>query len=352
MAFTYNENKIVKIKSNSEVYTGSNNWKNNIARILKEQNKSSSKETLFSNLGRDLTVHNKVELLMSDDYPTIKAGINQPDLPIQKFLGGGGKSSGSIKDLAKNIASGKGGNISAAGIMQAIGTVYNTASALGNVVGGNGGTADTFQPWFTNVPAWPTNELKGIEFSYTFKFNLGQYGLWNAKEEVVLPILNLFAPVLPREISAMTLQAPFPTTIQLLANIVGDGLSSIFGDGEDAVEFQNSLSEINSDVSTDLEKGWSGVGSAANTIFQGIGNILQNLIQKSYNNYTFDVNFGDVITFKKCLVKDASADFSKETDEYGYPIAGSITITFHTMIPLAMSFTSPEQQAIRFGVDN
>ena len=67
MAFTYNENKIVKIKSNSEVYTGSNNWKNNIARILKEQGKSTSDTTLFNNLGRNLTVHNKVELLMEKD---------------------------------------------------------------------------------------------------------------------------------------------------------------------------------------------------------------------------------------------------------------------------------------------
>lgn len=349
MAFTYNENKIVKIKSNAGSGLGSYTWKNNIARILKEQNKSTDNNTLFNNLGNSLTVDPKVELLMTDDYPHISAGFEQPDLPIQNFLGGGQKSSGSIKDLASSIIGGKGG-INAAGVMQAIGTVYNTASALGNVVGGNGGTADTFQPWFTNVPAWPTSSLGGIEFSYDFKFQLGQYGLWNAKKEVVIPILNLVVPALPREISAMTVQAPFPTTIQLLADIIGNGIEDLFSGAT-----WNAIQEVESDTSGAYDEaggGLNGVGAAANTIFQGIGELLQNLIHKSYNKYTYDVSFGTALTFKKCLVKKVDASFSKETDEEGYPISGAVNVTFHTMIPLAMSFTSPEQQAIRFGVDN
>ena len=342
MAFTYNENKIVKIKSNAGSGIGSYSWKNNIARILREQNKSTDNNTLFNNLGNSLTVDPKVELLMTDDYPHITAGFEQPDLPIQKFLGGGSKSSGSVKDLASNLI---GGNINASTIMQAIGTVYNTASALGNVVGGNGGTADTFQPWFTNVPAWPTNSLSGLEFSYTFKFHLGQYGLWNAKKEVVIPILNLIVPALPREISAMTVQAPFPTTIQLLADIIGGSLQSVFSG-----EALDSLKILGSDTGEAAEE--NGIGAAANTLFQGIGDILQNLIHESYNKFTYDVSFGNAMTFKKCLVKKVDASFSRETDEEGYPISGEVDITFHTMIPLAMSFTSPEQQAIRFGVDN
>ena len=229
--------------------------------------------------------------------------------------------------------------------MQAIGTIYNTSSALGNVVSGSGGTADTFQPWFTNVPAWPASTLGGIEFSYTFKFQLGQYGLWNAKKEVVIPILNLVAPVLPREISAMTVTAPFPTTIQLLADIIGSSLESVLsGDVWDA------LRTLGSDTGEAAEE--QGLGSAANTLFQGIGDILQSIIHESYNKFTYDVSFGNAMTFKKCLVKKVDASFSKETDEDGYPISGEVDITFHTMIPLAMSFTSPEQQAIRFGVDN
>ena len=349
MAFTYNENKIVKIKSNAGSGIGSYSWKNNIARILREQNKSTDNNTLFNNLGNSLTVDPKVELLMTDDYPHITAGFEQPDLPIQKFLGGGQQSSGSVKDLAKNIIGGKGG-INAAGIMQAIGTVYNTASALGNVVGGNGGTADTFQPWFTNVPAYPVSSLAGIEFSYTFKFHLGQYGLWNAKKEVVIPILNLVVPALPREISAMTVQAPFPTTIQLLADIIGNGIEDLFSGNT-----WNSIQEIASDTTGAYDEAGGGLGgirSAANTVFQGIGDLLQSLIHESYNKYTYDVSFGTALTFKKCLVKKVDSSFSRETDEEGYPISGEVDITFHTMIPLAMSFTSPEQQAIRFGVDN
>ena len=85
MAFPYNENKLVKIKSNSSVYTGENNWKNNIARILKEQGKSTSNTTLFNNLGRNLTVRDKVELLMDKDFPNISPDNAQPDVPIKGF---------------------------------------------------------------------------------------------------------------------------------------------------------------------------------------------------------------------------------------------------------------------------
>ena len=323
MAFPYNENKLVKIKSNSSVYTGENNWKNNIARILKEQNRSNSELTLFNNLGRNLTVRDKVELLMDKDFPNISPDNAQPDVPIKGFLQG---------ELMSKISGG-------------IGMV----SAVGNALGGSGGTSDTFQPWFVNVPTFKNSEVHGVKFNYTFNFKLGQYGLWNAKEEVVLPILNLLSPTLLREISAATIQAPYPTTIQLLADVIMDGLSSVFGEGA-----LDSLKEGVSTFVSNLRSSWKeeGIEGAVNETLSSLGEALQNLIHKSFNEFTYDISFGNVMTFRKCLIPNATASFSKETDENGYPVSGSIDMEFHTMVPLSMSFAYPEQQAIRFGVDN
>lgn len=349
MAFTYNENKIVKIKSNSEVYTGSNNWKNNIARILKEQGKSTSDTTLFNNLGRNLTVHNKVELLMEKDPPQIKLGIEgEGKRPIQAFLTGGGSTGNALLDQVSSVVS-KG--VSAASDAYNIMSAINNSTGLANGVK-NPGTADTFFPWYTNVPSWDPDSVHGQNFEYDFEFKIGQYGLWNAKEEVVLPILNLIVPAMPREISSMTVSGSFPTTIQLLANIVSGTIGDLVSGN---INLGDTLTSAITAYNDNRESGGGVVTSAlegASAGLQEIGETLGQIITGSYNQFTYDVSFGNVTTYKKCLIMAASADYSKETDEEGYPVSGKVHLKFHSMIPTAMVFQDETQRAIRFGVDN
>ena len=168
-----------------------------------------------------------------------------------------------------------------------------------------------FNPWTKNVPAW-NQELHNVKFSYKFNFKMGQYGLWNAKKEVFLPIINLIAPVLPRKIGTFFTEGPIPGQTAILSNSILGALKAGFNkDGGDALA-TNLLSAV--------------------------------------RKYTYNINFGNTVRIENCLIDGAKTMFSSDTDEEGYPIAGSVELQFATISPYGLS--SPEgARAIKFGVN-
>ena len=348
--FSINDNKTVKIKSNSTTYSGEDNWRKNIKRILEEQSKDNGDNTLFSNLGNNLTVSDKVDLLMEADPPTLSFGKEgEADRPIKNFLEGG-HTGNSLLDSFSGAAT-KGLNIAA--------SAYNIAQGLKSGINGPG-TSDTFFPWYINVPAWSADSVTGQNFDYTFNFKLGQYGLWNAREEVVLPILNLMAPAMPRCLSSLSVQGPFPTTLQLLGNIIFDFLETLKENG--ASGLASGLAEAGANVleniKSNFENAGGGLKGAALGLIEGASSGLQDLasfiggiLTESYVTFTYDVSFGNITTYRQCLITYARAEYSKETDENGYPVSGSIRLRFHSMVPAAMVTKDGIPQAIRFGVE-
>ena len=316
-----NSNKIVTITSNdsSPESEKERSWKFNLKRILTTSTISGNNNIFTTTSVADqFNVPPEVDLLMTETENKFGSNNKEPETPFADFIGGGGKF--------HNTAIGNVINLAIQGA--------NALSALTDAGTYDTSTSDVFNPWFLNVPTWnPKKSAGGVSFSYTFNFAVGQYGLWNAKKEVVLPILNLVAPALPRESSSVSIAGPYPTTAELLVNIFAD----------------TSMNIITGSTETDFLDKDSG------SIFESIGNALQGFILNNYPQYTFDVSFGKFRTIRQCLIDNVNINFSTDTDQDGYPISGSATVDFTSILPLSLT-TKPTEDGdlrlIRFGVDN
>lgn len=319
-------------------------WRHSLQRITNTQN--GYEHSILDNVLKDSVVDNRIHLLMTSPPKTMKTSNNIKQ-PVQELLKGGGKGSDTMGKIT-TVAT----------------TAYNTLNALST--NGTGETSSTWQPWMTGVKAWDGSK-GGFSFEYEFSFAMGQYGLWNAKEEVVKPILNLIAPALPRSMDNFSMNGPFPTAIQLLSQMVKDVGKKILGSfeelstgnydtkikdaGEELRGWFRGLKDssgISDKVSYVLES-INGIGEGINGVLEDLSNTLNDVIQESYQNYTYDVKFGNFVTFNNMIITNGETSFSNEVDQYGYPIAGTVKLTFEGLVPLAMNYSSTDLVAIKYG---
>ena len=289
-----------------------------------------SNSILNTSLLNDFNVDGRVYLLMTSPPKTMKTSNNIKQ-PVQELLKGN-----------SNTTVGK--------IASAATTVFNAINAS---VIDEGGTASTWQPWMVGVKSWD-GAKGGFSFEYEFSFAMGQYGLWNAKEEVVLPILNLIAPALPRSMSNFSMDGPFPTAIQLLSLLVQNLLSDTYskeGNSNFLGYFENTVNRLKTNIKEDGI--FKGVATTAvteiNDVLEDLSNILNDVIQESYKGYTYDVKFGNFVTFNNMIITNGETSFSNEVDQFGYPIAGSVKLTFEGLVPLALNYSDSSLVAIKYG---
>ena len=307
-------------------------WRHSLQRITNVQD-NQGYESILDNVLKDSVVDNRIHLLMTSPPKTMKT-VNRIKEPVQELLKGGGKGSdtmGKITTFA-NMA-------------------YDTLDAV--MTNGTGETSPTWQPWMTGVKAWDGSK-GGFSFDYEFSFAMGQYGLWNAKEEVVLPILNLIAPALPRSMSNFSMDGPFPTAIQLLSLLVQNFLSNTYskeGNSNFLGYFENTVDRLKTNIKEDGI--FKGVATTAvteiNDVLEDLSNILNDVIQESYKGYTYDVKFGNFVTFNNMIITNGETSFSNEVDQFGYPIAGSVKLTFEGLVPLALNYSDSSLVAIKYG---
>lgn len=166
------------------------------------------------------------------------------------------------------------------------------------------GRAPSFNPWFKYAKAWTNTEP--IAIPLRFEFKMGQYGLWSAKEEVAKPILALLVPTIPAWVGALTMTGPFQSAPELIANIILKTLSTageaLFGE---------------QDVKT-------------------IGAQMSNVMLEEIKQNTYRIEIGNqfVLDYAYCL--EANVSMSTATDQNGFPISGSISMTFEGSIPPAL----------------
>ena len=321
---TPNSNRIIDISLRGG--TGNDkDWRYALSRL-----NPTSNSILNTSLLNDCNVDGRVYLLMTSPPKTMKT-VNRIKEPVQELLKGN-----------SNTTVGK--------IASAATTVFDAVNAS---VIDEGGTASTWQPWMTGVKAWDGSK-GGFSFDYEFSFAMGQYGLWNAKEEVVLPILNLIAPALPRSMSNFSMDGPFPTAIQLLSLLVQNFLSDTYskeGNSNFLGYFENTVDRLKTNIKEDGI--FKGVATTAvteiNDVLEDLSNILNDAIQESYKGYTYDVKFGNFVTFNNMIITNGETSFSNEVDQFGYPIAGSVKLTFEGLVPLALNYSDSSLVAIKYG---
>ena len=321
---TPNSNRIIDISLRGG--TGNDkDWRYALSRL-----NPTSNSILNTSLLNDCNVDGRVYLLMTSPPKTMKT-VNRIKEPVQELLKGN-----------SNTTVGK--------IASAATTVFNAVNAS---VIDEGGTASTWQPWMVGVKSWD-GAKGGFSFEYEFSFAMGQYGLWNAKEEVVLPILNLIAPALPRSMSNFSMDGPFPTAIQLLSLLVQNFLSDTYskeGNSNFLGYFENTVDRLKTNIKEDGI--FKGVATTAvteiNDVLEDLSNILNDVIQESYKGYTYDVKFGNFVTFNNMIITNGETSFSNEVDQFGYPIAGSVKLTFEGLVPLALNYSDSSLVAIKYG---
>lgn len=322
-----NNNRKIKLYLSDDT---SKDWRSNISRIMTGQSDRSGTK-LFNFDKTD--VNNGIDLIMAE-APKSPSTNNSYSTPVKSVTDSLSKNN--IVNVATSIAT------YGINMLSAYTDIHNLEGQE------TGRTAEIFQPWSTNVKAWAGDKSAGISFKYTFKFSMGQYGLWNAKEEVVKPIFNLIAPAFPQYLSDMGMAGPFPSSAELLLSLFTgtsiDTISKGFEDSKEIVkglwtttttdEEGNAVSSANSGSSVG-----ENIGGVANKILETLKSVataLTSIIQASYKNRTYTIEFGNMFKFENMLITDASTTFSNEVDQNGYPVSGTAELTFVGLVPLAL----------------
>lgn len=185
-----------------------------------------------------------------------------------------------------------------------------------NAVEGEGAS---FNPWWLNAPTWE-NAGQTLKFSYTFKFAMGQFGLWNAKEEVVKPILALAFPSMVRNITNNTMQGPGSRTFDIIKTSF-----------EDLINADNYSKEK---------------GGLKNFLDMLLGGAVR--AAASDKLYTFQ--FGTFLTLTDVIILNTDHTFSSEVDTSGTPISGTITLHCATFVPQSLSADRASLLSMRYHI--
>jgi hypothetical protein len=168
---------------------------------------------------------------------------------------------------------------------------------------------------FSNVQAW--KKTSPISFNLRFNFFMGQAGVWEGRREVYNPIAVLARACLPKELSnGGFLQGPglsFPEAMTYALSTQFAALKQAFGGNSSTTNDHVPTTGVSNDTTK---------ASAAS-------NFLENQLTSAASK-TVKVVVGSILSFKYCLAKNCTWNFSKEIDDQGFPISGSISIDFET----------------------
>lgn len=296
-----NNYKIVTIRPSSN---NGVDWRNLFSTIMNTTipgDRSSYKyitgDNSFDNSFEGYDVDSSIDLVMGDNMPSFGSS-NEYDSAIKSAL--------SMLDSFKIPASATFNTVMnlATGMTNLANAFQDEKNANEDKSGYYNNITASFNPWVTTVPSYKTGSANK-DISYKFEFHMGQYGLWDARKEVVNPIINLMAPTLPRMLTHTEMVTPFPNQYQIIKNIFKDFFTKNQAKNQDG------------------------------SFFERFGKNMLNF----YNGFTYDVSFGNLYTFHNMLIKNCTVNFSSDTDQYGNPIYGSIELMMSNIIPPALAAT-------------
>ena len=221
------------------------------------------------------------------------------------------------------------------------------------------------QAWWKNLEGWTGSDPISIQL--TFDFAIGQYGLWNAKKEVVIPMLNLIAMFCPTLIADGSMIGPTATPTGMLYSAIADTIAPIAEELEGIVTSKDTEAVTNF---ADSVKSWiggtfkSGASEGSNKfteVANGIASLLGGITSEAVGlisnkllavlkDSTYNIQIGNFMSISNCICTGInSIVFSNKVDENGYPISGSLSLSLKGVIPPTFSGTRQDLVTLRFG---
>ena len=300
-------------------------------------------------LGEAFNVDPEVQLIASQDWRLNAIGneykgVTESDNLVTKFLSMNkvGKALSGFEDILNGVAMAS----AATGSNKSL---YNYST----------------QTWWKNLEGWTGSDPVSVQF--TFDFALGQYGLWNAKKEVVIPMLNLIAMFCPSLIADGSMIGPTATPTGMLYSVIAGTLMPVVD------QLEGIISSKDTKALTDLAKSamsWttdtynSGASEGDNeitSVVNGIASVLGGLTSEAVGQIsdklltvlkdsTYNIQIGNFMSISNCICTGInSIVFSNKVDENGYPISGSLNLVLKGVIPPTFSGTRQDLVTLRFG---
>ena len=221
------------------------------------------------------------------------------------------------------------------------------------------------QTWWKNLEGWTGSDPISIQL--TFDFAIGQYGLWNAKKEVVIPMLNLIAMFCPTLIADGSMIGPTATPTGMLYSAIADKIVPIAEELEgiitskDTEAVTNFADSVKSWIGGTFKSGASEGGNKFTEVANGIASLLGGITSEAVEaisskllavlkDSTYNIQIGNFMSISNCICTGInSIVFSNKVDENGYPISGSLSLSLKGVIPPTFSGTRQDLVTLRFG---
>ena len=307
-------------------------------------------------LGEAFNVDPEVQLIASQDWRLNAIGndykgVMESDNLVTKFLSKNkvGKALSGFEDILNGVAMAS----AATGSNKSL---YNYST----------------QTWWKNLEGWTGSDPVSVQF--TFDFALGQYGLWNAKKEVVIPMLNLIAMFCPSLIADGSMIGPTATPTGMLYSVIAGTLMPVVDQLEGIISSKDTkalkdLAKSAMSWTTDAYNSGASGGddeaskgtNAFTEVVNGIASVLGGLTSEAVGQIsnkllavlkdsTYNIQIGNFMSISNCICTGInSIVFSNKVDEDGYPISGSLNLVLRGVIPPTFSGTRQDLVTLRFG---
>ena len=300
-------------------------------------------------LGEAFNVDPEVQLIASQDWrlngiENEYKGVMESDNLVTKFLSMNkvGKVLSGFEDILNGVAMAS----AATGSNKSL---YNYST----------------QTWWKNLEGWTGSDPVSVQF--TFDFALGQYGLWNAKKEVVIPMLNLIAMFCPSLIADGSMIGPTATPTGMLYSVIAGTLMPVVDQLEGIISSKDTkaitnlaksaMSWVGDTYDSGADEGDNEFTSAVNGIASVLGGLtseavglISNKLLAVLKDSTYNIQIGNFMSISNCICTGInSIVFSNKVDENGYPISGSLNLVLRGVIPPTFSGTRQDLVTLRFG---
>ena len=307
-------------------------------------------------LGEAFNVDPEVQLIASQDWrlngiENEYKGVMESDNLVTKFLSMNkvGKALSGFEDILNGVAMAS----AATGSNKSL---YNYST----------------QTWWKNLKGWAGSDPVSVQF--TFDFALGQYGLWNAKKEVIIPMLNLIAMFCPSLIADGSMIGPTATPTGMLYSVIAGTLMPVVDQLEGIISSKDTkalkdlaksaMSWATDTYNSGASEGDDEVSKGTNTfteVANGIASVLGGLTSEAVGlisnkllavlkDSTYNIQIGNFMSISNCICTGInSIVFSNKVDENGYPISGSLNLVLKGVIPPTFSGTRQDLVTLRFG---